>query len=224
MIRVSALLGVVVFAALVVGCGGTASAPAKHQLVVAALGDGVTAGAPGYYSDHGVRRLLGFGDNPGSQWEYWAQKKDSRLIFRTCGIYGQRTDQIARRLATCAAGASILVIEGGNEDIRQGRSPTTAAHNLALIVERAQRLGLKVEITDLIPWNNGYPEAASKIQALNTLIHRLGRSDRIPVLRFYETLNDPAHPGRMKDAWTADGDFPSAIGYQRLGRLACHLP
>ncbi len=224
MTRVSALVGVVVFGVLVVGCGGNASAPKAHQTVVAALGDGVTAGAPGYYPDHGVRRLLGFGDNPGSQWEYWAQKQDPRLTFRNCGIYGQRTDQIAPRLTTCARGASILVIEGGNEDIRQGLSPITAAHNLAMIVKHAQRLGLKVEITDVIPWNNGYPEAAPKIRALSTLIHRLGRSDHIPVLRFYETLDDPNHPGRMKDTWTAEGDFPSVIGYKRLGQLAFHLP
>lgn len=216
-------MGIVVVVILA-ACGSPRSAPTKPPVLVAALGDGVTAGAPGYYPDHGARRLLGFGDNPGSQWEYWAQKQHPGLTFRNCGIYGQRTDQLAARLTSCAVGASILIIEGGNEDIRQGRSPTTAAHNLAQIVKRAQRLGLTVEITDLIPWNNGYPEAATKLQTLNRLIARLGRSDHIPVLHFYTTLNDPTHPGRMKDDWTAEGDYPSTIGYQRLGRLAFHLP
>ena len=38
------------------------------------------------------------------------------------------------------------------------------------------------------------------------------------------TLEDPKHPGRMKDAWTADGDHPSVEGYRRLGELAFRVP
>jgi len=188
------------------------------------LGDGVAAGVPGYYPDHGVRRLLGFGDNAASQWEYWALQKDPRLADRNCGIYRQRTDQIARRLVACARGAAVLVVEGGDDDIRQGRSPASAARNLERMVVEGKRLGVRVELAQLIPWNNGYPRNDPAIRALNARIDRIARVERVPVLPFYRTLEDPAHPGRMKDAWTAEGDYPSAIGYRRLGELAFHLP
>jgi lysophospholipase L1-like esterase len=209
-----------------VGCGGsrpTGSDPARQMLVVA-LGDGVAAGAPGWDPNHGLRRLLGFGDNPGSQWEYWAANTNPRLRFRNCGAFGRRTDQIARMLDWCARGASILVVGGGIDDIRAGRPIETAARNIDTIVRRAKKLGLRVEVTELIPWNNGYPQADHKIRALNTLIHQLARAEHVAVLPFYEVLNDPAHSGRMKDIWTAEGDYPSVLGYRRLGELAFRLP
>ena len=99
-----------------------------------------------------------------------------------------------------------------------------AAANLDAMVKRGESLGLKVEIAQLIPWNNGYPEYAGKIGALNRLIDRIGRARHVRVLPFYSVLDDPAHPGRMKNAWTADGDHPSIDGYRRLGELAFRLP
>jgi hypothetical protein len=214
-------------AAVIAGCGASAQQSAANKagsIVVAALGDGVAAGVPGYYPNHGVRRLLGFGDNAASQWEFWALQKDPRIAVRNCGVYRQRTDQIARRLVGCARGASVLVIEGGGDDIRQGRSVASAAQDLERMVVAGKRIGVRVELAELIPWNNGYPRSDPEIRALNARIDRIGRDEHVTVLPFYRTLEDPAHPGRMKDAWTAEGDYPSAIGYRRLGELAFHLP
>jgi hypothetical protein len=134
---------VLVFAVLVsVGCDGSrppVSDPAS-QTLVAALGDGVTAGSPGWDPNHGLRRLLGFGDNPGSQWEYWAANKNPRLRFRNCGVFGQRTDEIALMLKWCVRGAAILVVGGGIDDIRAGRPIAMAARNIDSIVRRAKNL------------------------------------------------------------------------------------
>jgi lysophospholipase L1-like esterase len=208
------------------GCGGSKPSASGQTgtIMVAALGDGVMAGSPGYEPNHDLRELLGFGDNPGSQWEYWAMTKDPRLSFRNCGVYYERTDQIARRLDGCARGADILIVEGGINDIRQGRSVESAAGNIDRMVNDGKKLGLRVELAELIPWNNGYPQADRKIRALNAHIHLIGRAERVPVLPFYRTLDDPAHPGRMEATWTAEGDYPSVIGYRRLGELAFHLP
>jgi lysophospholipase L1-like esterase len=208
------------------GCGGSRPTASDQTgpILVAALGDGVTAGSPGWDPNHGLRRLLGFGDNPGSQWEYWAAKTYPNYSFRNCGVYGQRTDQIARRLNACATGADILVVGGGMEDIRAGRPVEVAARNIDGIVRRAKKLGLRVEVTELIPWNNRYPAADRKIRALNALIHHLAHAEHVAVLPFYKVLDDPANPGRMKDTWTAEGDYPSASGYQRLGELAFRPP
>ena len=207
---------------LLAGCAGSSS-PAPTTLV-ATLGDSITAGSPGFDPDSRMRETLGFGADEKSQWQYWAEKADPSLRFRNCGIYGQRTDEIARRLANCADGAQVLVVQGGINDIAQGRSVDQAADNLRQMVERGKRLVGRVVVAELLPWNNGYPRADPEIRRLNTLIHELALTEDVRVLPFYSTLEDPDRPGRMKEQWTSDGDHPSVEGYRLLGEKAFALP
>jgi lysophospholipase L1-like esterase len=213
------LIGVLALA----GCASSTSKPA-HTTLVATLGDSITAGSPGYDPDPRMRETLGFGSDAKSQWQYWARKAHPDLRFRNCGVYGQRTDEIARRLGECARGARVLVVQGGINDIAQGRSVETAADNLRRMVRRGKQLGLEVAVANLLPWNNGYPQADPKIRRLNGLIFDLARGEHVPVLPFYATLEDPSRPGRMKEQWTSDGDHPSVEGYRLLGEQAFRLP
>jgi len=226
---VACLAAVLLLALLPAACGGGASSttrvpPHTATIFVAALGDSITSGSPGFDPSHGNAKLLGFAETPQSQWEYWAQLKNPRLRFRNCGVYGERTDEIARRLLACQKGADVLVVQGGINDIAQGRPVAEAARNLRAMVEHGKSLGLRVEVAELCPWNNGYPNADPKIRALNSLIHRLAIAEHVRVLPFYRTLEDPKRPGRMKEGWTADGDHPSIEGYRRLGELGFRLP
>jgi lysophospholipase L1-like esterase len=200
---------------LLAGCG--ASAPEEPTTLVATLGDSITAGSPGFDPDPRMRETLGFGADEKSQWQYWAEKAHPELRFRNCGVYGQRTDEIAARLDECAKGAHVLVVQGGINDIAQGRPVEAAASNLRKMVERGKQLGLRVAIAELLPWNNGFPEADAQIRRLNELIRAIGRDEHVRVLPFYETLEDPARPGRMREEWTSDGDHPSVEGYRLLG-------
>jgi lysophospholipase L1-like esterase len=212
------LIGMVLLA----GCGASGREP--KTTLVATLGDSITAGSPGYDPDPRMRETLGFGADEKSQWQYWAEQADAGLRFRNCGVYGQRTDEIARRLDDCAKGAQVLVVQGGINDIAQGRSVDQAADNLRQMIERGKRLVGRVAVAELLPWNNGYPQADPEIRRLNTLIHRLARDENVPVLPFYSTLEDPDRPGRMKEEWTSDGDHPSVEGYRLLGEKAFTLP
>jgi lysophospholipase L1-like esterase len=207
---------------LLAGCGASGREP--KTTLVATLGDSITAGSPGYDPDPRMRETLGFGADEKSQWQYWAERADAGLRFRNCGVYGQRTDEIARRLDDCAKGAQILVVQGGINDIAQGRWVDQAADNVRQMVERGKRLVGRVAVAELLPWNNGYPQADPEIRRLNTLIHRLARDENVPVLPFYSTLEDPDRPGRMKEQWTSDGDHPSVEGYRLLGEKAFALP
>jgi len=183
-------------------------------MLVAALGDSITAGSPGWDPDPTVRAQIR-DPEPESQYEHWAALGDERLRFRNCGIYGQRTDEIARRLDECAAGADVLIVQGGINDIAQGRPVEPAAENLRAMVERGRALGKGILIADVLPWNNGYPAAEQPIRRLNELIRELGA----PLLPFHDTLEDPDRPGRMREEWTSDGDHPSVDGYRRLGEV-----
>jgi lysophospholipase L1-like esterase len=139
-------------------------------------------------------------------------------------VLGQRTDQIAGRLESCARGADALVIQGGINDIARGRPVADAAHDLRLMVDEGKRLGLRVALVDVLPWNNGYPEADRSIRMLNARIARIARRERVPVLPFHDTLEDPRKPGRMRARLTADGDHPTVQGYRLLGERAFRLP
>jgi lysophospholipase L1-like esterase len=174
---------------------------------VAALGDSITEGSPG---------LRG--------WDVWAARADPRLQIRNCGIYGQRTDEIAARLDECARGANVLVVQGGINDIAQGRSVERAAENLRAMVRRGKELGMRVVLIDVLPWNNGWPGAEPEIRRLNALLADVAREEGVPVLPFHDTLEDPDRPGRMRAEWTSDGDHPSEEGYRRLGQVAFLLP
>jgi lysophospholipase L1-like esterase len=195
-----------------------------ERIVVAALGDSITAGSPAWDPDPAVRARIRPAPDPESQYEHWAALRDPRLEFRNCGVYGQRTDEIAARLEDCARGADVLVVQGGINDIAQRRPVEPAAENLRRMVRRGLELGLRVAVADVLPWNNGYPRAEAPIRRLNELIAAVAETEAAPVLRFHETLEDPERPGRMKRAWTSDGDHPSVEGYRRLGELAFRLP
>jgi lysophospholipase L1-like esterase len=194
------------------------------KIVIAALGDSITAGSPGYDPDPTQRSLHGFGADPESQWEYWAAARDPRLEFRNCGVYGQRTDEIAARLDSCAEGADVLVVQGGINDIAQGRAVEEAASNLRAMVRRGLERGLAVALADLLPWNNGYPDAAVHIRRLNALVAGIANAEGVLLLPFHDTLEDPAARGRMKTEWTSDGDHPSVEGYRLLGERAFRVP
>ena len=157
--------------------------------------------------------------NPESQFEHWAALEDTRLEFRNCGVYGERTDEIALRLEECVVGAEVLLVQGGINDIAQGRSVERAAENLLGMVQRGRALGLKVLLADILPWNNGYPDAEAPIRRLNELIRELADAEAVGVLPFHDTLEDANRPGRMREEWTSDGDHPSVEGYRLLGRI-----
>jgi lysophospholipase L1-like esterase len=185
-----------------------------ERLVVSCLGDSITEGSP--YWD--ARRAVG---DPEGQWEHWAGLLQPELEFRNHGIWGQRTDEIAARFDEAVEGADVLIVQGGINDIAQGRSIDEAAENLRALVARGLELGLRVAVCDVLPWNNGWPGSEAPIRALNDRIRALG----VPLLPFHDTLEDPAAPGRMKAEWTNDdGDHPSIVGYRRLGESAFALP
>jgi lysophospholipase L1-like esterase len=127
------------------------------------------------------------------------------------------------RLEESARDADILVVQGGINDIAQGRPVDDAAGHLRAMVQRGKELGLRVALIDLLPWNNGWPGAEPKIRRLNALIAELAQDESVPLLPFHDTLEDPDRPGRMRGDWTSDGDHPSVEGYRLLGEVVARL-
>jgi lysophospholipase L1-like esterase len=183
---------------------------------VAALGDSITAGSPLWDPDPAIRATLGSTADPESQYEFWTARRLDDVAFRNCGVFGERTDEIATRLDDCAQGAAVLIVQGGINDIAQQRSVEEAAANLRGMVRRGRQLGLRVALVEVLPWNNGYPRAAKPIDELNRLIGEIGSELDVPVFPWFAALEDPDAPGRMRAELTDDGDHPSVAGYRRL--------
>jgi lysophospholipase L1-like esterase len=187
-------------------------------IVVAVAGDSISAGSPLWDPDPAVRAGIPVLDER-SQWQWWAARADPRLEFRTTAVYGERTDEIARRLDLVLPRADVLVVQGGINDVVQRQPVEEAARNLEAMLERGRVAGLALAVTDVLPWNNGDARAAADIVRLNELIERLDA----PLLRFHGRLADPADPSRMGDGLTDDGDHPSIAGHRLLGEQAFRL-
>ena len=108
---------------------------------MAAIGDSITAGSP-------------WDDDPEIGWPAAAAAADPRLRFTVRAVYGKRTDEIAAWLDDAAAGAEVLVVQGGINDIAQGRPVADAAANLRAMIDRGLELGLRVAVANVLPWNN----------------------------------------------------------------------
>ncbi|WP_354700343.1 lipase [Paraconexibacter sp. AEG42_29] len=197
--------------------------PRSGTVAVAALGDSITAGTPLYDPDPDVRKQIGDDLDERSQWEYWFTAAHPRYEIRNCGVNGERTDEIARRLQTCAAGAKVLVVQGGINDIAQGRSVEDAARNLRVMYAAGKKLGLDVYGVEVLPWNNGYPQAAPLVTRLNTLLRAAAKAEGVTVFPWYAALEDPENRGRMRAELTIEGNHPTVAGYKKLAE-AMELP
>ena len=193
------------------------------RIVVAVAGDSISAGSPLWDPDPAVRARIPVTDER-SQWQWWASRADGRLEFRTTAVYGERTDQIARRLDLVLTGADVLVVQGGINDVVQGRPVEQAAENLGAMLNRGRAAGLAVAVTDVLPWNNGDERTAADIGRLNVLIREVAATWAAALLPFHDTLADPADPTRMGNGLTDDGDHPSIEGHRLLGERAFELP
>jgi lysophospholipase L1-like esterase len=192
------------------------------MVLVAVAGDSISAGSPLWDPDPAVCARIPAPDER-SQWQWWASRTDARFEFRTSAVYGERTDQIARRLDLVLAGADALVVQGGINDVVQRRPVEAAARNLEAMLERGRAAGLMLAVADVLPWNNGDARAAEEIRSLNALIHEVAATTGAAHLRFHDALADPADPSRVGEGLTDDGDHPSIEGHRLLGERAFRL-
>lgn len=210
-------------ALILAGCSPVGRPPMTEQAagsgrLVAALGDSITAGSPLWDPDPAVRERIGPALDEESSFGYWAHDALPDTTFRNCGVLGERTDQIALRLHECSEGADALIVQGGINDIAQGRPITEAATELEQMVERGKDLGLDTFLVELLPWDNGGEEAEAPIAALNREIARIGAEQDVPVIPFHRAAEDPLEATRFARGFTDDGDHPSVNGYLALGR------
>lgn len=185
--------------------------------VVAVVGDSITSGFP-LWDPSRLRRLTALGKaDPRSQFVYWAERRlGDRARFRNCGKPGRTTAQLEAPLERCSKGAEAVIIQAGGNDLALGATPAQVARNLGFAVRSAKRRGLEVVLTDVTPIST----VPAQVALLNSIIRRLGRDERVPVLGFHAALADPDHPESMRPEYDiGDHVHPSIAGHRRLGAL-----
>src|SRR5207244_10012736 len=115
-----------------------------------------------------------------------------------CGVYGERAEEIERRLEACVVGVDALVVQGGINDVAHGRPVEDAAAALRRMVRRGLALGLSVGLADVLPWNNGWPGAEPSIRRLNELVHAIGLQEGVPGPPLPATLAGLDPPARQR--------------------------
>ena len=194
---------------------------ARDPALVAALGDSITAGSPLWDPVPAFRERIaaptGMAPDERSQWGSWFERADlRRRRVRNCGIFGERTDEIAVRPADCAAGAGALVIQGASTTSRRA---ATSLMRRATWRRWSARAGPAAAPSRSSRCSRGTTATPPRIDELNDRIRALGKRERVPVLRWYGALEDPAARGRMRPELTTDGDHPAIAGSRRLARL-----
>ena len=136
---------------------------------------------------------------------------------------GERTDEIMARLDDCARGADMLVVQGGINDIAQGRSVEDAARHPARDgsarqgARAARRHHRRAALEQRLAGRGAADPAAERADRRA----RAGRErSAAPVPRH---ARGSRAPGRMRDDWTSDGDHPSVEGYRKLGEVVARL-
>ena len=206
----------VVVAALIALLGGCGGEDAEPRLI-AAVGDSITAGAPGWDPDPQRRELLNAHD-PESQWEHWAAAElGDDYEFRNCGVPGDRTDEIAARLDACIDGADIVVLQGGVNDLAQGHTPAYAARNLRTMVERVRDAGLPLLVANVLPVNRDYRSIRPAIRKLNRMIDAIARDQGVEVVDFFGTLEDERAGDSAAPAVDGGRCAPVGRGLQAVG-------
>jgi lysophospholipase L1-like esterase len=192
------------------------------KIVVAVAGDSISAGSPLWDPDPAVRARIDAPDER-SQWQWWASRADERLEFRTTAVYGERTDEIACRLDLVLAGANVVVVQGGINDIVQRRPVEEAARTIEAMLARGRAEDLALAVADVLPWDNGDERAAADIERLNDLIRQVAAGAGATLLPFHDALADPADSRRMAEGLSDDGAHPSVEGHRLLGERAVRL-
>ena len=185
---------------------------------IVALGDSTTAGTPGFQSALEVPPS-GRGDET-SQYAYWLMRAHPDWEVLNRGVNGERSDEIAARLARDVIGlspAAVVIIAGVN-DIYQGRAVEHVTAQLRTMYDRAAHAGIRVVAGSIVPYNTATAVQNERMHTINAWIQRQVHAD--PAVAFVDTRAAVAAAGNTdRLAESPDGLHPSPRGYRLMAEV-----
>jgi lysophospholipase L1-like esterase len=190
----------------------------RSLVTIAAIGDSTTAGTPGFLSPLEAPPT-GSGDIE-SQYACWLMRRHGNWRVLNCGVNGERSDQIRSRFErdVLAAGADVVVIIAGVNDIYQGRQPGAVARELDAMFDAARHAHIPVVAGSILPYNTASAAANERMRVVNGWIHQYAQRHRqVTWCDTRAAVAAPDNPDYL--AASPDGLHPSPDGY-RLMALA----
>ncbi len=184
--------------ALALGAGAAAAEP----VVVAALGDSLTAG-------YGLLPEQGFVP----QLQNWLTARGAEVEIRNAGVSGDTTQGGLSRVDwTLTADVDAMIVALGGNDLLRGIDPALTRANLDAILRTAQEKGVEVLLVGLsAPGNYGAEFKRDFDAAFPELAEEYGA---LYADSFFRGLADA--PGRQADYLQPDGIHPNAEGVRLI--------
>jgi lysophospholipase L1-like esterase len=185
------------------------------KTIIVGLGDSTTAGTPGFLSP--IEAPPEGRGNPESQYCYWMMRAHPEWTVLNRGINGQRSDEILSRFGrdVVAQRPAVVIILAGVNDIYQRSTTDSVKRNLEAMYGLAERGGIVLVATTVLPYNTAGIEESEAIRELNRWVEAASRA---PGRLFCDTnfaVRDKVYPDLL--ASSPDGLHPDVEGYRRMG-------
>jgi len=175
--------------------------------------------------ESGERRVVFLGD---SITDYWGRRHGTFFPgkpYFNRGIGGQTTAQLLLRFQSdvVALSPSVVVIEGGSNDLRLGATDEQIEGYLTSITQLASANHIRVVLASLTPvCDCPVPRTPSRplsrLRAINRWIEQYAEHNGFVYLDYWTPLAD-SH-GMMRREYTVDGVHPNDAGYAPMAIAA----
>ncbi|MFI7587925.1 GDSL-type esterase/lipase family protein [Spongisporangium articulatum] len=165
--------------------------------------------------------VVGLGDSITFRPQSWFRQTCSIGLIGDCldaGIVGNTTLQMYARFQTdvVGAGADVMVLMGGTNDMRHGASTAQILKRLKRLVAAAHENGIAVVLAT-VPARDG-AKAGQQVLALNRAIRRWAAAADLPLLDMYGAVGTKS--GTYQAGLTDDGLHPNVAGFTRMAAIA----
>lgn len=187
----------------------------EDKIVIAALGDSITAGTPFFLSPL-ESPPEGQGD-PEGQYGYWMMRSHPEWRVINLGIRGQRTDEVRVRFDDAFKDLPrYLIVLAGINDIAQNSSTRAACKNLEWMYQQAKERGVMPIAATLLPYDRASPAQNEEIARVNEWIKEAAQRHRIGFVDLHAAVADAKDPTKLNG--TPDGAHPDIGGYRAIGK------
>jgi lysophospholipase L1-like esterase len=193
----------------------------KKQMLIACLGDSLTAGAPGFSG------FSGWSGNPQSQYEYWLEQlvqqkfPNAEVDIANFGVGGNTIWQMQYRfkrdvLRLIPELDHVILMGGINDILGHGALVKEVAEDYAELTSLFYDAGAKLIAMEIAP-STVTKAYVTRIKEANAAIHEIARKRNAPIVPIYTALQDPSGMGLNPAYDIGDGVHFNVAGYKRIG-------
>jgi len=170
-----------------------------------------------------AHRVVFIGDSRTAQWPTGGLFQELGGV--NAGIGGETTSQIASRFDADTAGAQVVVLNAGTNDVLLSMDPKVALNNIKAMLLSAKRRGVPIALCLLQPiddqlWDTTQGSTKTdyqrKVRKLNDSLVKLAHKYHAAILDLYTPFINAAG-GVRRELYQPDGVHLNGAGYLAIG-------